>query len=55
MYVEALFTIRPAQPVFFIAETPNDEGPPEFRMDVDELFIDVPDEGSDSDEKEDRD
>lgn len=52
MYVEALFTIRPAQPVFFIAEPSNMEAPPELRIDVDQLFVDVPDEGSENDEKE---
>lgn len=52
MYVEALFTIRPAQPVFFIAEPRKEEVPLKFRMDADELVIGIPDERSDGDEKE---
>jgi hypothetical protein len=52
MYVEALFKVCPAQPVFFVAEPRKEEEPLKFRMDADELVIDIPDERSDGDEKE---
>lgn len=51
MYVETIFTIRPAQPVFFIAEPSQDEEPFDFGIDVDDVFADFPEESSNSDEK----
>ena len=52
MYVETIFTIRPAQPVFFIAEPSQDEKPFDFGIDVDDVFVDNPDEGPEDGEKE---
>jgi hypothetical protein len=51
MYVETIFTIRPAQPVFFIAESSQDDESFDFGIDVDEVFVDPPEESSNSDEK----